>query len=462
MELKGLAEQVEAVRSGQVRVQEVVSWYLERAARHESLNAFTHLQTAEAAADASRLDAALAAGEDPGPLTGAVIALKDLIDEEGQITTAGSSFYRRKANTSATIVSRLHEAGAVILGRTGLHEFAYGFSSENDWFGPVRNPWDQETSPGGSSGGSAVAAAANLASAAIGTDTGGSVRVPAALCGVVGLKVTHGRVPLTGVFPLAGSLDTVGPLARSIEDAALVYLVIAGHDAADPWSVSASVEAPALEGFAIEGLVAGVPERWIENAPMTRQIAESFDHTLRGLEGLGVKIETVNEPELEPPGMAYELMSPEVAVVHRDWLRDPDRRYGPEVEGRLSKALEVTLDQYVAAQAWRAKLRDATRRVFDRVEVLLTPTVPATRKQIGNDRMHVEGNDVHYRFVLSWFSYLVNSMGVPAVAVPIADEDSPPASLQVVGRWWSEARLLEIGHVLERAGLSRTRPPLLP
>ena len=247
---------------------------LERVAT-DRFNAFIATD-ADALNRADAIDAAVAAGSDPGPLAGVPIALKDIIDHQGRTTTAGSSFYRNHAQRSAPVVSRLEAAGAVIIGRTGLHEFAYGFSSENDWFGPVRNPWDPTTSPGGSSGGSAVAVAAGIVPVAIGTDTGGSVRVPAALCGCMGLKVTHGRVPLTGVFPLAASLDTVGPMATTVADLAAVYAVIAGDDPDDPWSSPRPVAIPSGPAT-LSGLRVGVPHPWVDRPLSSRIAADSID-----------------------------------------------------------------------------------------------------------------------------------------------------------------------------------------
>jgi aspartyl-tRNA(Asn)/glutamyl-tRNA(Gln) amidotransferase subunit A len=460
VELLTLSEQVEAIRSGSLRAVEAVSGYLTRSEKSQDrLNAYTALHAERALAEAERIDRMIAAGDDPGPLSGAAIAVKDLIDQAGQVTTCGSAFYRRRADRSAVALARLEAAGAVVIGRTGLHEFAYGFSSENEWFGPVRNPWDPDTSPGGSSGGSAVAASADLAAGAIGTDTGGSIRVPAALCGVFGLKATHGRVPLTGVFPLASSLDTVGPLTRSVEDTALLYLTMAGYELSDPWSAPIPVETPDLDHASVADLVAGVPQPWVDQAPAARDVRDAFDRALRRLEELGVRIEEVREPELLPPGLAYELISGEVATVHRRWFEDPDKQYGVEVAARLSETLDVTLDQYVAAHAWQARLRNVARSIFDRVHVLVTPTVPALRKVIGEDRMDIDDQQLSYRFVLSWFVRLVNHLGVPSLAAPLAVGGSPPPSLQFIGPWWSEDRLLEIGRFLEKAGVLGYRPP---
>ena len=250
---------VRAVHAGTRTAREVVEGYLETAlARNPDLNAFTELDPDGALRQADRVDA----GPRTGPLDGVPIALKDLIDHAGHVTTAGSGFYRKEPAVSAPVVDRLEAAGAIIMGRTGLHEFAYGFSSENPWFGVVRNPWDRNQSPGGSSGGSAAAVAARMAPAAIGTDTGGSVRTPAALCGVVGLKVTHGRVPLTGVFPLAGSMDTVGPLATTSGDCRILYRAMKGFDRSDPWSTPADT-APERLG-SLEGLRTAVPVAWLD------------------------------------------------------------------------------------------------------------------------------------------------------------------------------------------------------
>jgi len=459
MELSSLTEQVESVRSGTTSSSEIVAAYLERARSHEDLNAYTDLHWEEALARAAEIDEQVAAGRDPGPLAGAALALKDLIDHRGHVTTAGSAFYRHAATRSAPVVSRLEDAGAIVLGRTGLHEFAFGFSSENEWFHPVHNPWDQNTSPGGSSGGSAAAVAAGLASASIGTDTGGSVRVPAALCGIVGLKVTHGRVPLTGILPLAASLDTVGPMARSTEDAALMYLSMAGFEAEDPWSVPVPVETPDLERDALEGLVVGVPSRWLAQAPITEQVRSAFEWALARMSELGARLDSLDEEGLDQPGMAFELLSGEVASVHRRWWNDPDAVYGHEVRARLEPAFDVTLDQYIEAQRWRSGLRNSIRRVFDRVDVLATPTVPAMRKELGVDTIAIEGEPSNYRFVLSWFSYLVNHFGTPALALPLMLDGEPAPSLQVIGPWWSEHRLLEIGHSLERSEVCGYRPP---
>lgn len=455
---QSLTELAARVRNGELSAREVAAHHLERAQTlQDDLNAFTRLDE-RALARAEQVDAQIAAGEDPGPLAGVPIGLKDLIDQEGTTTTCGSAFFRHVAQRSATVVQRLEDAGAVILGRTGLHEFAFGFSSENHWFGPVRNPWDRSTSPGGSSGGSAVAVAAGLAPGAVGTDTGGSIRVPAALCGIVGLKVTHGRIPLTGVFPLSSSVDTVGPMARDIDDTAALYTAMAGHDPEDPWSVDRAGDSDEPP-IGIEGLRVGIPQPWMEKAPLTDEVANEFSATLDNLRQLGASVHEIRHPTLEPGQELTDLMNGEVASVHRHWFADPEKPYGPEVAERMQPAMEVTVDAYLSAQPWRAGLRNAVESAFDTVDVLATPAVAATRKVIGDPSIVVNGTPRSYRLVLSWFSALVNHMGVPALAMPLRGAGTPPASLQLIGPWWSEHRLLALGRALEITGVTGFTPP---
>ena len=300
---------------------------LERVAA-DRFNAFIE-RDADALNRADAIDAAAAAGSDPGPLAGVPIGLKDIIDHEGRTTTAGSSFYRNHAQRSAPVVSRVEAAGAVIVGRTGLHEFAYGFSSENDWFGPVRNPWDPTTSPGGSSGGSAVAVAAGIVPVAIGTDTGGSVRVPAALCGCMGLKVTHGRVPLTGVFPLASSLDTVGPIATTVADLAAVYAVIAGDDPDDPWSSPRPVTIP--NGPAtLSGLRVGVPHPWLDrplSSPHSCRLRRIHCSTRQSRNGGRSGIGADPRPDGTPPRVVRRDRCGPPRLDHREIHRATDSRF---------------------------------------------------------------------------------------------------------------------------------------
>jgi Asp-tRNA(Asn)/Glu-tRNA(Gln) amidotransferase A subunit family amidase len=402
---------------------------------------------------AEALDAMVAQGKSPGPLTGVPIALKDLIDHAGRTTTCGSGFYRHEATSSAEVVRRLEDAGAVIVSRTVLHEFAYGFSSENHWTGPVRNPLDTDLSCGGSSGGSAAAVAAGQVPIGIGTDTGGSVRVPAALCGVYGLKVTHGRVPVTGVFPLAPSVDTVGPMAGNVADLALAYSVMAGYDRDDPWSWPAPVVAGSTTRPDLRGLRIGVPVPWVDAHPVSEDVADAFTAAIERIRELGADVEEFEDDTVDNRPEIMALSGAEIAAIHRHWVTE-GREYGPEVAARLERALAVTGDEYMRAMEWRALSRQRTMAAFGTFDFFVTPTTGTTRKRIGIDTVQTTEGDVPYRPVLSCFTAPVNHFGCPAIVGPLPGK-TPPPSLQVIGAPWSEHRLLEIAAVLEREDVFR-------
>lgn len=413
----------------------------------DDLNAFTAVDP-----EAERRAADLDAGGPSGRLHGMPVALKDLIDHAGRMTTAGSSYLRHTASVSATVVTRLEAAGAVIVGRTGLHEFAFGFTSENDWFGPVRNPWDPTTSPGGSSGGSAAAVAAGLVPAAVGTDTGGSIRVPAALCGCVGLKVTHGRIPLSGVFPLAPSLDTVGPITRTVADAVALYAVMAGDDPVDPWSVPVPVTTP--DGAArFDDLRIGIPHPWVDR-PVESEQAAGFAAAAAALEAAGATVVHLSAPDLDPRSLPRATYA-EVAAVHRERITADPGAYGPAVRERLLADLGHGTDAVTAAWAWRRRLAGAFARLFATVDLLLTPTTAARRKVIGEDLVDGGAAPEPHRPALSWFTALVNQAGLPALALPLTwtRGGGPPPSVQVIGPAWGEERLLATGLALEEAGI---------
>ena len=410
------------------RTTERVAEALDKAdAAQATLNIFTQLDH-EAA-----LERAAGADLPNGALAGVPVGIKDLIDHEGRVTTAGSAFYRHEADRSSPVVSRLEGAGAVVIGRTGLHEFAFGFSSENPHFGPVRNPWDPDTSPGGSSGGSAAAVAAGITPVAIGTDTGGSVRVPAALCGCFGLKVTHGRIPLDGVFPLATSVDTVGPLADSIEAIDSSYRVMSGDTADEPRR---------------ETLRFGVPEPWVSAGPMDSEVAGAFDETIRALEGMGHRVTEVEMPGVLPAPELIDAIAGEVADVHRKF-REDGLPYGEDVARRVDDCLDTDPERIDAGRAWQAMIRRRFADAFGDVDLIITPTTPVMRKIIGEDMI----GDRHYRAVLSWFTALVNHALLPAIALPLAGTGAPPVSLQAIGPLGSETSLIDLGRTLEDSGL---------
>ena len=437
------AQIADRVRSGRLDPRAVRENVGRAAARlNPRLNAFLHLEDPEAADG----------GDGPGRrgiLCGVPVAVKDLIDQAGRITTAGSAFHRGRPRVSAPAITRLEAEGATITGRTNLHEFAFGFSSENPWFGPVRNPWDPALSAGGSSGGSAAAVAAGIVPAALGTDTGGSVRTPAALCGIVGLKTTNGLIPRDGVFPLAPSLDTVGPMTRTVGDARLLYRALAPSDGSDP-----------PPGPALAGIRVAVPMTWLETIPRSRTVRRGFETFCDDLTGLGAEVRRVTAPELVPDRNIFTIVGTEAVRIHRRWLTQ-GLPYGGDVAERLRTAAAATPEELRTALARRETMRARARELFADYHLLATPTVGHPRKTIGLDDMDIGGTPVFYRTPLSGYTALVNHLGCPALALPLTAPGTPPPSVQLIAPWRQEEQLLETGIALEKAGLVGYRPPPL-
>jgi Asp-tRNA(Asn)/Glu-tRNA(Gln) amidotransferase A subunit family amidase len=448
------------VRTGRLRAADVVSDALERAnASQDQLNAFTLIDRDGAMARARGIDLLVEAGKDPGPLAGVPVGLKDLIDQAGLPNTKGGSFQVEPATGSATVVRRLGNAGAVIIGRTGLHEFAYGFTSENHWSGAVHNPWELHTSPGGSSGGSAAAVAAGIVPVGIGTDTGGSVRVPAALCGVFGLKVTHGRVPTTGVYPLAASLDTVGPIARTVPDLTATYLSIAGDDPADPWSQPVGVD-PVPAEVDLDDLRFGVVKQWLA-PPHTSQVSDGIAQFIASATALGIDIVEVDEPGLTEDPSATAAIGLEIMTVHDERFGTSPEGYGPEVRKRLGDASKGTAEDLMNAMMWRSRAKAILGRLFaSSIDILIAPTVGGMRKVIGDEEMDLDGERMFHRTLLATFTSPINQIGAPTIAAPIPNSGAPPVSIQLIGPLWGESTLLAITTTLEATGaLGTSKPP---
>lgn len=406
-------------------------------ASQERLNIFTSIDDS-AVARAKEIDAAVDRGQAPGPLAGIPIGLKDLIDQAGTTNTCGSAFYRHRPDVSARAVTALEEAGGVVIGRTGLHEWAFGFSSENPHWGPVRNPWDPDTSTGGSSGGSAAAVAAGITPIAIGTDTGGSVRVPAALCGTYGLKVTFGRIPLDGVFPLVSSIDTVGPLADSVAGIESSYRVMSGDTTPIPGTRT---------------LRLGIPQPWYEDSPTAEDVATDFENAVTALRALGHEVHPIEMPDVLPGTQLWNAIAAEVREVHRAF-RARNETYGDDVAKRLDDADLVTDEETAVAKEWQEMVRTRFGDALRTVDFLITPTVPVRRKVIGETGI----GGRHYRSVVSYFSAIVNHSLHPAMALPLAGAGEPPASLQVIGSRHGESSLIGFAGVLESAGIVAFKP----
>ena len=399
-----------------------------------------------------------------GPLGGIPIAVKDMIDLAGRRTTAGSAFRDdHVADEDAAVIGKLRAAGAVFTGKTNLHEWALGVTTINPHFGACRNPWDTAHIAGGSSGGSAAAVAAGLCLGAIGTDTGGSIRIPAALCGIVGLKPTFGRVSLRGVVPLSWSLDHVGPMARTVRDAALLLGVMAGHDPLDP----VSVDQPAPDYVSeldrspdVRGLRIGVAEPFFFDESQAPVVAAAQAAVLV-LRDLGATTFAIDLHEAADMGRATGvILFSDASAYHRERLGAHPEKFGADVRERLRLGLEMVVDYPQARQtqrAWRRRLRE----VFQSVDAILTPATPVVAASVDDSSQASTA-----RPMLTLFSRPFNLSGTPALTLPCGFAHTPegrrlPIGLQLVGRWWDEATLLRIANAYERAtDWHRHRPPL--
>jgi aspartyl-tRNA(Asn)/glutamyl-tRNA(Gln) amidotransferase subunit A len=440
-----MAELARALRRRTVSPVELFDAYRERAQRKQELQAFITLPDERARREAKRAQQRLARRE-AGPLLGVPIAIKDLFDTRGIRTTAGSRILRNRVPLAdAAAVTRLRAAGVVIFGKTNLHEFAYGVSNANPWWGIARNPRDPQRSPGGSSGGSAIAVVAGLAAAALGSDTGGSIRIPAALCGCVGLKPTYGTVPVEGAMPLGWSLDHVGPLARTVEDAALFFDALAGGRT---WSQAKRVRTAGLR----VGMLAGSIFERVQPG-----VARQAEAAARALQRRGIRMRSLTIKEMAWT-VATQLVTlrAEASAIHARWLRSRPRAYGPDVRVRLQLGALVNGADYVLAQRMRAQIREALRRAFEEVDLLLLPSTPITAPIIGERTVRWGRETEPVDGALVRFTAPFNLTGAPTLSVPYGTDAGLPVGMQLVGRWHDEARLLAVGRLLEEgAGTSR-------
>lgn len=420
------------------------------------LNAYLTVTAEQARREAQRAEREILDGRWRGPLHGIPISLKDNIWTRGVRTTAGSKVLADFVpGEDATVVRRLRRAGAVLIGKTNLHEFAYGVTTNNPHFGPTRNPWDLERIPGGSSGGSAAAIAAGMCVASIGTDTGGSIRIPAALCGLVGLKPTYGRVSCYGVVPLARTFDHVGPLTRTVADAAVVLEVIAGRDSRDSTTVRGNLAGLLRQaGRSVRGMKVGWPREYFFER-LDPEVTRAINETRRVLQQLGVSVLEISLPNLdesvEPSGhIAYA----EALHAHRAAGWYPERRadYSEETRKRIGAGLEVRAADYLRAVEFQGVVRAGFDAAFQEVDAIVAPTVPLPAPRIGEETVTLGGERETVRSALIRLNRPANFTGLPAVSVPCGfTESGLPLGLQIIGQALDEGRLLRVAAAYERA-----------
>lgn len=440
-----ISELSERMARRRVSAREVTDACLARIASEGGrLNAFITVLSDQARAQADALDAEASHGRLRGPLHGVPVSLKDLIDLEGVLTTAASRVLdRNAARRDAVVAARLREAGAVFIGKCNLHEFAFGTTSEDSAFGAVHNPRDTSRSAGGSSGGSAAAVVAGMCYASVGTDTGGSIRIPAAVCGCVGLKPTYGELPCDGIIPLSGSLDHVGPLARSVSDAWLVYRAMAGDSHPAPLTTG---EPPA------SSLTLGLLRPYFMDV-LSDGVAQPFDVALRRLAASGTRvIERAVAHASDIATIYVHLQLPEASAYHSAVLESRPELYTPPVRQRLEMGRYVLAEDYVRARAGAAVLRSDVDAALDGCDALVLPAVPITAQPIGSESLPLAGSSFPVRALMLRLTQLFDITGHPAISLPCGTfEDQLPAGLQLVGRRGQTKELLEVALAVEQA-----------
>ena len=440
-----------AVRARSVSAVAVTEAALDRI-RASDLNCFTTVLSKSALAAAAQVDAAIAAGEDPGPLAGVPFAVKDLFDIQGITTLAGSKINRDlpPAAADAAAVVALKRAGAVLVGALTMDEYAYGFSTENSHYGNVHNPHDRSRVAGGSSGGSAAAVAGGLVPLTLGSDTNGSIRVPAALCGVLGLKPTYGRLSRSGVYLFCNSLDHIGPFARSTRDIATVFDLLQGEDERDPVCTKRSPElcSPQLDRGWEQLRIAVAGDYFATGAEpaaiaAVEQVAAALGITAR-----------VTLPEAQRArAAAFVITAAEGSNLHLADLRTRPQDFDVATRDRFLAGAMVPASWYIQAQRFRQWFRAAVQEVFQDVDVILAPTTPCTAPQIGQEKMTIAGVEMLVRPNLGLFTQPISFIGLPVLSVPLQSSDRLPLGVQLIAAPYQEAALMRVAAYLEAEGV---------
>ena len=453
--LMSLAAVAKAIAAKQFSSHEVTRSCLHRIAQWQpKLNAFMSVEAESALKAADEADAALAKGQNRGPLHGVPLAHKDMYYDAGHVVTCGSLIRRDfVASSTSTALQRLKDAGSIRLGSLGMAEFAYGPTGHNYHYGAVHNPWKSGHVTGGSSSGSGSAVGARLTFAALGSDTGGSVRMPAHFCGVTGLKTTYGRVSRAGAMPLSQSLDTVGPLARTVEDCALLLGLMAGADPEDPTASTLPVpDYLAASSASIKGLRIGVPTSYYVDE-LDADVAKVLDDTIAVLKREGADIVKVELPDQRQLSAASQLvLAVEAAAFHKRWLIERPQDYGPQVLMRLQNGLAIPGVLYLEALRWRGPALAAHIAATSEVDAVIAPAAPLAAPTIAESDV---GNAPDAEAViqrLTRFTRPVNYLGLPSLSIPSGfNAKGLPIGMQLVGRSFDEATLITIGAAFQRA-----------
>jgi aspartyl-tRNA(Asn)/glutamyl-tRNA(Gln) amidotransferase subunit A len=454
-----------ALRKKEISPVEVIRAYLERIESYDSkINSFITLLSREALQAARQAEKEISKGNYRGPLHGIPFAAKDLFFTRGIRTTCGSKILKTfRPAYNATVIERLYSAGAILLGKLNMHEFAYGTTSVNPHYGPVRNPWDRERVTGGSSGGSAAALASSFVPLTLGTDTGGSIRIPSALCGASGLKPTYGRISRYGVYPLCWSLDHPGPMAKTAADLAMAMKAIAGPDPLDP--SAPPVPVPDYASGLSAGLKwvrIGVPDTYYFDR-VDPEVRLAVQKAIRTCKELGAGIWKISIPSLAQASIAaYLILLAEGAASLEKWHRTRPEGLGEDVRSRLNLGAALLATQYLKAQRTRRQVQEDFSRVFRKVDVIVTPQLPITAPKINQGIVAWGKKTEPVPSALTRFTRIYNLVGIPALSVPCGFSSTGlPMGLQIAGRPFDEATVLRVGHAYEAITPWKDRRPSL-
>ena len=460
-----ISEAASLIESGRLSPVELVNAHLERIEQTDDrLNSFVTLLADQAKAAAATAEAEIRSGNYRGVLHGIPIGLKDLYYTKGVRTTVGSKIMGDFVpDYDAAVTERFADAGAILLGKLQMHEFALGATSENPHHGPAHNPWDTSRITGGSSGGSGSAVASGQCMAALGSDTGGSVRIPASACGIVGHKPTFGRISRVGVFPLSNSLDTVGPMTRSVTDAAIVMNAIAGYDERDQSCANRPDEDfTRFLGKDIGGLRIGIPQEYFYDM-IDEEVRAAVLQAASKLEELGARVEECSIPALNDSiSISGTILLTEAAEIHLDNLRERADDFGTDVRGRLEEGAMNPAVTYIAAQRARTEFNRAIAESMKTYDVLLAPTTAAPAPKIGEDIVEVGGQTEHKLALMPRLTRPHNICGIPTVSVPSGfSSDGLPIGMQLAARPFEDALALQVAYAYEQAtDWHKRRPPV--
>lgn len=457
-----ISELAPLIKSKSVSPVEVLDSVLEQIYKKNStLNAFIEVFENEARQSAYQAEQEIMQGHYKGPLHGIPIASKANIYIKGKRINVGSYIHRDFVpDDHATVIQKLQDAGVILTGILNMHEYAYGFTTDNPYYGTCRNPWDLSKIPGGSSGGSAVSVSADMIIASLGSETGGSLRAPAAFCGLVTIKPTYGRVSKYGCFPMAWSLDHIGPITKTVADSAILLEVLAGYDPLDPSCINVPVDQyTSYLDKGIRDMVIGINEEFFFSHA-DHQIEALAKSAIEKLENMGAKIETVEFSTLDNALFAMMMvMASEATTIHHENLRKRPHDFGIEVRTELLFGETISAVDYLQAQQIRQEIKEEFQEVFKKVDVMIGPTLPITASPIGSDYAILNGKPVKLAEHVSRYIRPTTLAGIPAMSIPCGFSDGMPVGLQVFSGPFKEGKLFQVASAIESLNLLEGKKP---